>query len=827
MLKIWLSSKHWFWKLRALLGNIEFFLERNKYKGRVAGNKVGTDIRIFGSFTWIGVSSLFGVALSLTILIFAESFIRSNTSWLQPLSIDDKKSNVAQLTLYAQLLTAIFSIYFATIGIIISAGYTRLRRDVIHMLTNEQVGSVYSRVVVFAAMFCLSGTALPLFGVGPSMFVYTLGTFLTLLSAIALFPLGQRLFNFFDLNELVRNEIIPNIVNHINAATKPDLSINLANHHMNAAKHALEQLSYIDDRVKADMDKLKDTLPVLSWGYSDLLMHYIYKKHMIDQSSYWFPRRYKHNQWFFAGDLTTRLALQTSNQQLLVEEVTDHQWLENEIVSRLVSHVELAFNVGDFKLAWKLINRLSGRIPVYAQEFHFELGLQEIKRFKVIIERALASSEENLDEELIKLKVSIAEVWAVLGSRLCLETLRRMLTFERDLQQFFDQDEWSDNSLRQLPAFMQVELAVLIARIKFEHDVEGKRLSQPKYLQQLVVQSVLKHHSKTLPLVIDFYQSMISDFAASLDKLKMSEAATQVVLANMHNLWKLPSWLNDLEQLFGRYSGYSHYAEEHYALPKINIEEMHERIASSRDTAIEMLSSANMVKHIFDLKQDDKLPDHFGQIYFELAEACITALEKNELSKLETVLPMFLFLAFVVADSKFRDLSLAIDDKFRISLISTVINDLASVMGFAILYGSYFENESLSKVALNKFDKLIEQALDKNAPDKQAYLKRMLVLSDLHSIGVFALPRSLIRTDWKLSFEQLVRQDGFEDRMGMTLGRSHPNKIVRAFLQSHSDASHLFFASYIVPQLEGSDFKLSYQIRDLVAQLLENEEGGT
>ena len=63
-----------------------------------------------------------------------------------------------------------------------------------------------------------------------------------------------------------------------------------------------------------------------------------------------------------------------------------------------------------------------------------------------------------------------------------------------------------------------------------------------------------------------------------------------------------------------------------------------------------------------------------------------------------------------MADSKFRDPSLAIDDKFRISLISTIINDLASVMGFAILYGSYFVNESLTKTALSKFDNLIEQA---------------------------------------------------------------------------------------------------------------------
>jgi len=68
----------------------------------------------------------------------------------------------------------------------VDAGYTRLRRDIIQMLTNEQVGSVYSRGLVLAAMFCLAATALPVFGYKPSLFVYVVDTVLTLLSALAL-----------------------------------------------------------------------------------------------------------------------------------------------------------------------------------------------------------------------------------------------------------------------------------------------------------------------------------------------------------------------------------------------------------------------------------------------------------------------------------------------------------------------------------------------------------------------------------------------------------------------------------------------------------------
>lgn len=818
-LKIWLGSKPWFWKFRAGLGKIGFAFERSAYNRNTSVTKAKANARIFGSLAWVGVKSLFWVALGLVALISTEEYIRDSHSWLTPLGAHDKEFNIDQLRLYAQLLTAIFSIYFATIGIILSAGYTRLRRDIIHMLTNEQVGSVYSRVLVIAAMFCLAATALPSFGFEPGLFVYTAGTFLTLLSALALFPLGQRLFNFFDLNVLVRTEILPNIVRHIEGAANRKHSISLANHHSSAARHALEQLSYIDDRIKADNESLDDNLPALTSDYTALLLYYLEQKHKIDQDSYWFPRRNRHKQWFFAGDSATSMALQTSNQQILVEEKPDHQWLENEIVDRLGGHIELAFQAGDFELALRLLGRFMTRASAYASQFQFDVGMRELKRFRKIIERALATEDAAVDSHSAVIKIGIADTWAALGSNLCLETLRRMLTFEKELKRFFDADEWSGKSLRSLPVFLQVELAFIVKRIEFEQEIEGRRLSKPKYVQQLAIQKLLQHYAKILPEICEFYEKTVPEFAATLTKLKKSEAATQVVLASLHSHWKLPRWFNELSQLLDRYGEYGHYTEAQYVLPAIDVAALSAQIESSRDDALATLGSGATVGHIFEPKHNEELPDHFGQIYFELAEACIGALEQNDADKLDKFLPMFMFLAFLAADSKFTDPTLDINDEFRLHLISTVINDLASVLGFAILYGAYFENEGLSQGALTKFDTWIGQA-----EDKQKYLRRMVLLSDPNSFSMSASPRGLIRMNWKMSFENRARHDGFEDRMGITRGKQHPNKIVREFLKSHSNASHLFFANHILPDLETTDMKIDQSITSLVRRLRPERE---
>ncbi len=818
-LKIWVSSKSWFWKFRTWLGKIAFAIEHGAYKRSTSVSKAKENTHILGSFTWIGVKSLFWVILVVATLIFVEDYVRNNLSWPSPPSAEDKKFNIDQLRLYAQLLTAIFSIYFATIGIILSASYTRLRRDIIQMLTNEQVGSVYSRVLVLSAMFCLTATAVPMFGHDPGLFVYVIGTVLTLLSALALFPLGQRLFNFFDLNLLVRSEILPYIASHIEGAANRKNSVSLANHHSKAARQALEQLSYIDDRVKADKEGLRDNLPALTDDYTALLLHYLRRKHTIDQDSYWFPRRYSHKQWFFAGDSATSMALQMSSQQPLIVEKTDHQWLENEIATRLSGHIKLAFQVGDFELALNLIGRFSNRISAYAAQFQFETGVQELKRFKEIIEQAFTSSNMVDDNKVAKIKIRIADTWAALVSNLCLETLRRMMTFDKELIQFFETDEWSEQSLRHLPAFMQVELAFIVDQIEFEHEIEGRRLSKPKYVQQLAVQKLLLHYLKILPAICDIHQDLIPDFVESLTKFKMSEAAAQVTLASLHSHWKLPRWFDELSELLGRYHEYEHYTEDHYKLPEINTVDMIQQLASARDDAITRLGRGVMVEHIFEPKHNDELPDHFGQIYFELAEACISALEQNDESKLGKVLPMFMCLAFLAADSNFVDPSLDVNNEFRLHLISTVINDLASVLGFAILYGAYFNNGNLSEIALAKFNTWIDRVTD-----KQQYLKRMVLLSNPHSFSMSASPRGMIRINWKISFEHRTRQDGFGDQMGMVRGRQHPNIIVRAFLRSHSDASHLFFAKHIVPQLDPLDFKIDYHISSISRRLLEESE---
>jgi len=806
-------SKEWFWRSRNYLGRAQFKLESSTYKRKSFVNGMRSNGRVFGSLAWTAVKKFFWVGVLLFTAEYAEHFIRNNFGYLEVLSEADSTHHLDQLRLYAQLLTAILSIYFATIGIILSAGYTKLRRDVIGLLTSEQVGSFFSNLLVFSTAYCLAVTALPLVGHEPGFLSYVFASFLMLVTMLALFPLGQRLFNFFDLVPLVSGTLLPNISKHIEGAANPKISDSLSNHHSKEAKRLLNQFFYIERQVLADESSLSENLPAMTDNMSSLLMYYLRKKHLIDHGSYWFPRLRKHQQWFFAGDSVTSMALNSSS-QLAPDEKPDFDWFETEITSRLKQHIELAFEQQDYELALKLLGRFSSRVSTYSKGFHFDVGMAEISQLSDVIKSGLSVEGFEPTEKQKKLLVGIADTWVALASNLCLETLRRMFTFEAELARFFENDEWSTEAMRELPAFLQRDIAYLGERIEFEKVVEGRRLSQPKYLQQLTVMKLLERYKKILPTVCDFHQQKIAEFARFLHSVNLPYAATQTALASLHMFWKLPGWFENLNQLTERYLEYQHYDEKQYVLPRIDFETMISGFETAREEVVGMLGDPKFVGHIFAYEHDEDLPDHFGQIYFALAEECMDALNSNEPERLEKVVSTFVSLALLASEFRFKDPSLPVNDEFRLHLISTVLVDLTSILGFAIIYGEYFDNKRLSDVAMAAWNSWADKI-----DDKQKHYTVLLNLTDIQRFSMSASPRDLIRTSWGMAFEQRARRDGFGDRMSYDRHQKHESKIVNEFLMSHSSASQLFLALEILPNIDTTDIEVNYQVEHLGKRL--------
>lgn len=812
-IKVWAVSTNWFWKVRAWLSTQEFRFERIGHESISGISTPIQKLKIGRELAWIGAKKFTFVALTLLTLEYVEGRVveaLSLPSWPTAIVQADYTS---QLEFYALLLTAIFSIYFATIAIILSTGYAKLNRNIISLLISEQVGNLYTSTLIFATAFCLTATAINLVGYQTGLATYVLASFLTVVSVLTLFSMGQRLFEFFELTPLIEGEILPKIAQHIESVAKGRNSISYQNHFSRLARNRLAQLDFINMRLQSEEDKLEQNLPLLTKIYSGLLVYYLHRKHKIPKESYWYPRFQFHPDWFLAGDSATSMALNT-NSQIMPEERPDLDWFEREMLEKIHCHLEIALRSGKWKLALRQLVDMSPRTMIYAQSQYFNTGLEDINKTRKLLEQYLSNLNTGTETD-VKNAVALADAWVSIARNFFIETLRRIHTFEKELVEFFQEDDWSFSASQNLPAFLQVEIRYLQEMVAFERKVEKRRLSRPKYLQQLAIKPLLVHYSEILRTVSEFECEEIPSFVRKLLELGHPAAATHVVLSSLHANWKLPGWFSELETRFERYAAYQTYEEEVYRLPSPDFKSLQGKFESQRGELMALLSSQNLSAHLFASRSHDtSLPDHFGQTYYILADECLNSLIRNDEQTMERVFQTFFSLAFMASNLKFTDPSLKVNDEFRLHLISTANKDMATLLGYSILLAEHHGNNKLRTVPMAIWERLLE-----NAKDRKSYLERTLMISDSSWFSISASPRSLIRTEWKIKFETKLREDGYDDGLFSYRGSPHPSHIVDVFRGGYYDASDVFFALHVVDEINLDDDKIKRQIRDYSSQL--------
>lgn len=811
-LRVWAVSTSGFWKARSWLSRLSFRVEKLHHDGTSGVRAQVQKSRIGGQLIWIGLKKFLGIGLTLLTLEYFEGLVFEElhlTDWPNQATHDDYNG---QLEFYAILLTAIFSIYFATIGIILSTGYAKLNRKIVNLLISEQVGNLYTSTLIFATAFCITVTAVNISGYQTGLSVYVVSTCLTLLSVLTLFPIGRRLFEFFELTPLIDGEILPKIAHHIDRAAQSENSISYQNHFSQLTKTNLRQLDFINAKLQSDQTKVEQNLPLLTKRYSKLLSYYLQHKHKIPEESYWYPRVPFHPNWFLAGDSATSMVLK-SNSQITPEERPDLDWFENETLEKIHHHLERALKAKKWELALRLVSDLSYRSLVYANRLYFQTGLGDIKAVRALLEKHLSELEAS-DSEASKQAMALADTWAAITQNFFFETLRRIQTFDKELMLFFQNDDWSFAASKNLPAFLQAEIRPFQKRIVFEEKIEQRRLSRPKYLQQLTIKAVLEKYTEIVETVAEFESTKLPAFAQLLVDAGHPSAATQVVLSTLHSNWKLPSWYDDLERLFSRYSEYQKYEDDMYQLPTLDFEKLRDQFELQRIELMKLLSDKKLGSYLFaSSAHDTSLPDHFGQIYFVLANECLDALDRNDEVVLKRVFQTFFGLAFLAANFKFTDPNLEINQEFRLHLISSANKDLATLLGYAILYAEHRQNDKLKSVPLEIWEDFLSAT-----EDRKGYLERTLQLSDSRKFSMKASPRDLIRTEWKMKFEAHIREEGYNDRFS-SLETKHPSNIVEEFRGGYYDASDVFFALHVLDAISLPEDKISKKITYFRSQL--------
>lgn len=512
------------------------------------------------------------------------------------------------------------------------------------------------------------------------------------------------------------------------------------------------------------------------------------------------------------------MALNTSS-QITPEERPDLDWFEREALKKIHSHLEKALKAKKWELALSLLSELSPRTLRYAKGFYFQTGLDDLGAIRKLLEEYIPKMPAD-DNEAKKNVMALVDTWAAIAQNFFLETLRRMRTFDKELKEFFAKDDWSPAASKDLPAFLQIEILYLQDSIAFEQKMEQRRLSRPKYLQQLAVKALLVNYSTIVQTITKFETEELPSFIRKIVNMGYLGAATQVTLSTLHANWKLPGWYSDLDRLFQSYAEYQKYEDEMYQLPTLDFETLQAQFQTQREELLEMLTNKKSGAYLFASRShDSNQPDHFGQTYFILANECLDALDRNDEETLESVFQTFFALAFMSANMKFTDANLYVNQEFRLHLISTANKDIVTLLGYSILYSEHYGNEKLQTVPMNIWNNLLE-----TVTDRKGYLERTLQLSDSNSFSMSASPRDHIRSEWKMKFESHLREQGYEDRFSSLSGNRHPSPIVEVFRGGYYDASNVFFALHVLDEIDLPKKQIKHQISDFRAQLARRQE---
>jgi hypothetical protein len=234
---------------------------------------------------------------------------------------------------------------------------------------------------------------------------------------------------------------------------------------------------------------------------------------------------------------------------------------------------------------------------------------------------------------------------------------------------------------------------------------------------------------------------------------------------------------------------------------------------------VALLTDNRVVEYLLSFENDGELPDQLGHAYYVLAEECIDALRLNDLDRLRQVAKTFYSLA-ALTESRHSQGDATISQEFRLHLASTVIQDVTSIAGFAILYGEVHQNPELSKVIDDAVNALINLY-----PDRKRYLTKMMLLSNSRNFSHAMSPREHVRFQWRSEFDREVGGGDYSRLASHRKTPGHPSKIVATFLRApFGQASDLFLALKVWPELGDTKFEIDYSIRELARQLNRGSE---
>ncbi len=737
----------------------------------------------------------------------------------------DSAAYVGLFSTSAQIAGGFLGLYFASVSVVASTIYARVPGDVRSLIVSEKIGNVYIRLVALfgsVALLLLGAASLK---INPGVLNIVLVVALGLVAVMSFVILGLRTFYFFDPAVLTRN-VTQDIARWFRDATPRGYRWNdpsFQAHYQQRAEGALTTYTRITTLALQAEANNAQGIARLAQVTLALWTTYAMHKMRIPSDSHWFRRKYRHPDWFRSDYSRVGIAIETGT-PLQAEATPDPFWLETELRSALLQAFQTLLDRDELNeaiLVAESMRGLVGRLSTIAMLDESLALYREIS--KRALDKIRMPPAENARRpptpELLRLSQGLVDVASAGLIEILLGLAQHCrATTSESLRHSIDQIDWrkpaSLYAERALPRAVLIRLEFLHKRVLFEHTIEGRAISPPWYLHQLVASEYARFLAASISPLIDELEAV---FAREAERFVAEErflVAAQLVQRGLEGCEKFAVHLAAFEGCFNQLSELRRVPDLPW--PSVEWGEQKIRVGAVRRRLIAALGKA--ATHLEPRSGVADMPDYFGQAYSLLAQEAYSAMARGEEGGFAEVFRPFFGMAFSAHTHLIKQGEGA--DGGTVALLSTQpLIDLLELSGYALIY-SALDGRGHWDIARARWDSYLTRV-----PDASAVIKRLEATLAYRESVFGLLPRDLIRTTWKQDFERRCRERGLS--IGLSSAFSgwpdepppHPHPIIRALMRGglFSDPRAVFVVCYLMQRPDAGDFTLPRDMEPFAA----------
>ena len=692
-------------------------------------------------------------------------------------------------------------LYYAAISAIGSRIYATVPNNIRDLFARERIGSAYMR---FLAVLTYFGVCLLAFhSVGLAAVISAVPLFLIAagLAIIGFGRLGTRAFYLFDPTILSNRlfEELDQCHTQVQAGSYrwADRSFQVYAHRM--AQASVDTLTTVADLTAHEEHLNGHPFAGLCGNLLSFLLGYAVAKRSIPTESEWYQARYVHPDWYRTGDTETSIGHQTST-GLQPQAVRDRDWLESATLPIVKRCIEVNMSHGRYSIVSELLERLTVYVEGLAAQQRVETALTLVADVFSWFEKPLfvnapqADGKELLEyldicDRLARMPIGVLVAYGEIA-----ETLSRELVVRR-----IGEIEWKSQKGIYRAGFglhALERLEWLRPRLNFEVRVEGRMVTPPWYIQELITQKEVENLHRV-------FSCFYGEAAALYEGWeKTTEAGghwwlSAAIMARESEYWNKLN--HRTGALFQKWSDLVRDRRiEGLDWPSVEVEDLSNMKDRRVKALLKSMAEGNIRLSV--LSRPESYPDFSGRFLHDVGEALLDAMWRNDSDTVDDIFHSYFVGSLLQFDRlKPTDITAAGRDMVDIKVAASPLLDLMEISGYAYLISEYYDTTVMKETVANEWDKYLTQA---TAP-RIKFLAASVALTE----SSFELPhRSINRTRWRQvaerRFVELERKEILRGKDGSgwpELIVCHRSPLVRLFAEAYSefDGIDMFLAKYV------------------------------